>query len=883
MGECTLVSNRANGGDDGHEWNGFMPYKSGGIAWGGGVYNEGELRLVNCTLANNEANGGDGELRLVGSGGSAFGGGLSSERGEVSVVNCTFDGNAAVPGLFDVGRFAPEQSFGSSLSITNSILTLTNTILVCAPSEPNVWGAFVDGGHNISSDATPFSNPSSSHGLDPLLKPLSNNGGATPSIALAPGSPAVDAGDDAASPPIDQRGVGRPYGSRSDIGAFELTFPGPPHITTQPRSLTVGAGQTASFFVAADTLERAYQWRFNEADLRDETNSTLLLPDVQVSQAGEYVVVVTNSFGAISSIRATLTVLPPTPPVILSQPQSQLVPEGRNLYLAVIATNLLPLEYQWRHDRTNTVGATNAILAIDSASTNDAGIYTVLVSTKFLSVTSSPAILTVGSALLPSILIQPKDVQVNEGSEANFSVLPAGGPPFTYQWQFEGIDLPGATNSSLGLGPLSIARAGNYTVKVSNSLGAVMSEQAALTVKPCQADLSFIPPKFDHVISQVGVQHDGKVLALSEGTLVRLNSDGSFDQSFVAAVGGYRFLLQDNDKILISGPFTSVGSVPREYLARLNCDGTLDPDFDSGSLATGSSELCLQPDGAILLKQSFSGPLLRLKTNGSLDAILIPRQSSFLRTFLALANGEVIFASGDFPESVLLLRLDSQGYQESGFRVELGPGPGLLSAEVSALVLQPDGKLLVGGRLTVAQGDFAVTNLARINADSSLDTTFEPAPAISSAPFGVYAVAVNRVGKIFIGGSFPEGLLRLNEDGSMDGTYQLDAQANSLNVQNDGRIIIGGPFSQVEGLARKGIARLFDPTTAIRITDFYRVGPIVRLAVTTLPNKEYVMERSPIPGASWERIQTVVGDGQKRLLTDKNASGAQAFYRVRME
>ena len=59
-------------------------------------------------------------------------------------------------------------------------------------------------------------------GVDPLLGPLADNGGLTRTHALLAGSPALDAGDDAAAPATDQRGIARPQGAASDIGSFEL-------------------------------------------------------------------------------------------------------------------------------------------------------------------------------------------------------------------------------------------------------------------------------------------------------------------------------------------------------------------------------------------------------------------------------------------------------------------------------------------------------------------------------------------------------------------------------------------------------------------------------------------------------------------------------------
>jgi hypothetical protein len=79
------------------------------------------------------------------------------------------------------------------------------------------------GGHNLSSDVSAgFTLPSSHNSVDPLLGPLADNGGLTPTMALLPSSPAIDAGDSSACLPMDQRGVARPMGVACDIGAFEL-------------------------------------------------------------------------------------------------------------------------------------------------------------------------------------------------------------------------------------------------------------------------------------------------------------------------------------------------------------------------------------------------------------------------------------------------------------------------------------------------------------------------------------------------------------------------------------------------------------------------------------------------------------------------------------
>jgi hypothetical protein len=179
------------------------------------------MSLLNCTLAENSANGGAGAHGFAGDepGGPAYGGSVFNDGGSASLMNLTIAGNAVQPGMLGNPEF-----LGASISTTNGSLVLTNTILFCSPSQTNVSGAIIDGGHNICSDGSAnFALPSSRNSTDPLLDALSNNGGLTPSIALLPNSPAIDSGDYLACPPTDQRGVPRPQRLACDIGAFELS------------------------------------------------------------------------------------------------------------------------------------------------------------------------------------------------------------------------------------------------------------------------------------------------------------------------------------------------------------------------------------------------------------------------------------------------------------------------------------------------------------------------------------------------------------------------------------------------------------------------------------------------------------------------------------
>nr|WP_165480987.1 immunoglobulin domain-containing protein [Legionella tucsonensis] len=176
------------------------------------------------------------------------------------------------------------------------------------------------------------------------------------------------------------------------------------------------------------------------------------------------------------------------PPSITTQPVSQTVTEGQSVTFSVTATGTAPLSYQWKKDGVAIAGATTASYNIPSVVLADAGDYTVDVSNLEGTVTSSTAVLTVNSAIPPSITTQPVSQTVTEGQSVTFSVTATGTAPLSYQWKKDGVAIAGATTASYNIPSVALADAGNYTVDVSNSAGTVISSTAVLTVN------SVIPP-----------------------------------------------------------------------------------------------------------------------------------------------------------------------------------------------------------------------------------------------------------------------------------------------------------------------------------------------------------------------------------------------------
>ena len=165
----------------------------------------------------------------------------------------------------------------------------------------------------------------------------------------------------------------------------------------------------------------------------------LSLGGVVASNAGSYTVVVANASGSVTSAVAALTVV--YPPSILVPPASQGVVAGGNATLSVTVAGTQPLYYSWYFSGTNLIQTgTNSALALQDFSTNELGNYMVVATNAYGSVTSQVATLTL--AFAPSVTTQPASQTNLAGTGVTFSVAVVGTGPFTYQWQFNGANLP---------------------------------------------------------------------------------------------------------------------------------------------------------------------------------------------------------------------------------------------------------------------------------------------------------------------------------------------------------------------------------------------------------------------------------------------------------
>ena len=623
--------------------------------------------------------------------------------------------------------------------------------------------------------------------------------------------------------------------------------PGAPVLSVQPNNQTVDAGQDMSFTVAVSSFKPvSYQWLLNEQPLPGRIFSLLRLTNALPADAGKYSVVASNLFGAVTSAVATLTVAT-SAPLIIAPPASLTVDVEQLAEFSVTVTGIPQPHLQWQFNGTSLEGEEYPSLTRYPAQTTDAGLYTVVVSNIVGVVTSAPATLIVRT-YAPIFTSQPVSQTAAVGRTIVFSAGVAAAPPAEYQWRFNGANIAGATAPELTLVNVRFTNAGAYSLAAGNSQGVTESDAAALAVSaaptgPGEVDVGFYPGTgANEPVNAIALQRDGKLLlagdfseaaGLARNRIARLNADGSVDTTFDAGSGPDRtvsaLLVQRDGKILIGGAFRRVNGTPRSYIARLNPDSSLDESFSAeGSLAQTVNALALGPDGNILAAVSvpegaIAPIVVQLNSEGGSDG-------SFNTLLIKNNDGGT---SGRYPIPTYALTMDHEGKLMIGWDFGLlrflPAGAKDLTFErpwpfapvsyfvVRCAAVQHDGRILVGG--SFMNRGFSVAAVARINPNASVDASFAPNLLPVGISFSVNAIQIQPDGKVLIAGSFTDingmprsGLARLRPDGSVDLNFAADVVGSgaisSMVLRPDGRIIVAGSFTSVGGVPRRGIAQL---------------------------------------------------------------------------
>ena len=364
-------------------------------------------------------------------------------------------------------------------------------------------------------------------------------------------------------------------------------------------------------------------------------------------------------------------------------------------------------------------------------------------------------------------------------------------------------------------------------------------------------DSGLLDPSFlggvgmDTTVFAVGQRSDGSYIMggmqrLCQGHpspgVTHLMNDGSVDIYHMEGSGfdgtaSHLCVSADND-IYVTGQFMGFNNVLSRGLVRLQPEGERDTTFHVGLGFQGSTTAVLeQPDGKVLVagaQQSYQGVpsklITRLQDDGSLDTGFFAGPfggaNAYVIDMALRPDGRILASFSDFPNAYDVVQLMPDGSIDPSFDT-----PGTFDAFPLDIEVQPDGKVLVAGFFTALDG-IPASGVLRLNTDGALDGSFVSGLSIGSQPIEMVLAPDGRI--TVIDGTISGRIARLMTDGSVDGTFDpgtgFDDTPSCLALDANGAFIVGGPFTSYDGVAFSNVARLladgapdpaFDPGSGI--------------------------------------------------------------------
>jgi len=294
-------------------------------------------------------------------------------------------------------------------------------------------------------------------------------------------------------------------------------------ISQQPTNAIVNPGTNVNFSVTASGQgPLIYQWQFNGSSVTGNvsaTTSNLTLTNVQLTNNGNYSVIIHDDYSTTNSTNASLIVK--ARPIITQQPIGVTVAAGGTANISVTASGTLPMGFRWRkgiltmpNANFTNVLINTSVLTLTNVQASDATNYNVAVT----NIAGAPLAGVSSNAYL-TVVTPPTNQTVGAGSNVTFNVSASTFMPIviSYRWQFNGADIAGGTNTSLNLLNVQSTNAGTYgvVVSVTNATGTT----PVLPVPPATftASLSLLGPPQPVVLSHPEILPGGNFRMLLQG------------------------------------------------------------------------------------------------------------------------------------------------------------------------------------------------------------------------------------------------------------------------------------------------------------------------------------------------------------------------------
>jgi hypothetical protein len=434
---------------------------------------------------------------------------------------------------------------------------------------------------------------------------------------------------------------------------------------------------------------------------------------------------------------------------------------------------------------------------------------------------------------VPIVVGQPASTNILSGQSETFSVTADGTMPMAYQWQFNGVDLTGATSSSLTVASVNITNAGTYTARISNAYGTAYSSNAVLVVIVAttvgdntfdQADVPIVATNFVAVAAgawhSLGLSADGTVLAWGNDAAAQCDVLATLTDAVAIAAGGYHSLAIRANAAVVAWGADDYGqaTVPADlgdaigiaagtwHSLGLRADGTVrawgDNSFGQANVPTGLNNVVAVAAGG--------NHSLALKADGTV-----------------VAWGENTDAEGNIAgQSVAPLDL--------GNVVAIGAG------EYHSLAVKADGTVVAWGDGSQGQCQVpaGLTNVVAV------------------AGGGAHSLALGLDGTVTAWGA--------------DWSGQCDVPHGWVSAAG----IAAGSYHTILLLdGAQPVPRLFHPS---------RQGKLFNVRLQTLNRKSYVLEsKGSLADTNWASVCTNRGNGALKMLADPTAVAPRLFYRMR--